>query len=168
MFNLITSSLDIIYITIQNIYVFSFSENVFIFSNFIHEYNFFFFYEIIFRASIYFLNYEIFVFNILDLFFKNISYFFEFNETNFRACIGSLDLSLNSLYHPEFLFINNSLKFFLINEYSSFFKLIIVDFVQKNEYITSINSLFQVFILFYFILFFIIFFFSFFSKNKEE
>lgn len=168
MFNLVTNSLDIIYIAIQNISIFSFSENVFIFSNFIHEYNFFFFYELIFRASIYFLNYELFVFNILDIFFKNISYFFEFNETTFRSCIGALDLSLNTLYHPEFLFIDNSLKFFLINEYSSFFKLIVIDFIQKNEYVTAVNLMIQVFILFYFILFFIIFFFSFFSKNKEE
>ena len=120
------------------------------------------------RLSVGICGFELFIGSLLDSFLKDFVFRFEFSEDQFRRVVGLLDPALFTLFHPSVGSIASQASAECAGFAVSKFKLVVLDFVEKNALLLPIHFCLQLVVVISLLLILIIFFASFFSSNKEE
>lgn len=168
-FNAYWKSIDFVYVTIQNLWMYDFTARVNDVCDLLRENQYFFFYEILVLVMQTCAGFELFLSNVYDNHIKDILFLIDINENTLRKYAASLDYTLFSIYHPEFGYYSriDNASFFV--NFSSSFYFFIYDNIKSFSLDIPVCIALQLGFLVFFILFFISFFFSFFNNsNKEE
>jgi len=147
---------------------FSLALRAFSLSEWLFENNFFFCYEVMIRLSVSLCGFEFFISSLLDNFVRDFIVRFELSEDQFRRIIGLLDPTLFIVFHPSSGLIVHHISAEHAFSVFSKFKLVVLDFVEKNSLLLPIHYCLQLLVVFAVAIVFITFFVSFFSSNKEE
>jgi len=149
--------------------MYDFTGKMYTVCDFLHENEYFLFYELFLFTTEGYSGFNLFTAAIYDSYIKDTLFLFEISEDFVRKYAASLDVTLFSIYHPEFGYfkrIENGNFFFNMGSNLHF---IIYDNIKAYSLDLPISIALQLYFFLFCVGIFISFFFSFYNNaNKEE
>jgi hypothetical protein len=149
--------------------MYDFTGKMYAVCDFLHENQYFLFYELFLFTVDGCSGFTLFTATIYDSYIKDALFLFEISEDSVRKYAASLDVTLFSIYHPEFGYfkrIENGNFFFNMGSNLHFF---IYDNIKAYSLDLPISIALQLYFFLFCVSIFISFFFSFYNNaNKEE
>lgn len=166
--NSLMHGIDWIFSYVETISLFDYKVIYFWFYNSIFDDSFDFFFTSCWYSTLVFDSFQLFWSVILDSYLVSELICNHYNDYWYNTVLASRDLSLLSVYHPEFSLIANQCANSFISKYLGSFNLALHELVETERLITPISTIIDFIFLTFVVSFFLTIYFSFFTTPVKE
>ena len=166
--NSLIHGIDWIFSYVETLFFLDYKIIYFWFYNSIFDDSFDFFFTSCWYSTLIFDSFQLFWSYVLDSYIVSDLICNHYNEYWYRTMLSSRDISLLSIYHPEFTLISNQCSQSFMAKYLTSFNLALHELVETERLLTPISTIIDFVFLTFLVALFISIYFSYFTTSVKE